>query len=89
MKELKKYYNLTAELYIKAFEEKHELQFEFWVADDIGTIANFNDYYIDYEVIRHDIDNNIKKGKFLEWYDLVVGKEFTINYTSFLKGARY
>jgi len=77
--------NKSIEVYVKLFEKKHDIYFEFWVADLTGTIACFsNEYYIDFNDIRFDLENEIDKKQFLEWYDVSLdlaleGKQ-TINY---------
>lgn len=77
--------------YIDLFEKKHELSFEFWVADLSGTTACFSmGYYVNFEDIRLDLEKNVPKDLFLEWYELTIdlGLEDKpiINYSSFLKG---
>jgi len=69
---MKEEYNKAVIAYLKAFEKKQELIFEGWVNNEIGTIAEFNhgSYYIDFQDIKFDIDNNIKVGKFFDYYDL-------------------
>lgn len=78
--------------YVKLFEKKHGLSFDFWAADMVGTVACFSDYYIDFEDIRLDLEKDAPKGLFLEWYDITLdahlSKERIINYYSYLKGFR-
>lgn len=76
--------------YIELFEKKHELSFDFWVADLSGTIACFSmDYYVNFEDIRLDLEKDVPNDLFFEWYDLAMdlGLEDKpiINYYSFLK----
>lgn len=75
--------------YIKAFCEKHDLQFEGWVADEICSIGLFNDYYINFTDIIHDIDTNQPENKVIEWYDYTLEqsykKETIINYKNYCK----
>ena len=81
--------NAIAE-YIKIFENKHDIEFEDWVAGDIGTIACFvNGTFINFDDIRFDLENSIDKNKFFKWYsltlDLALEKKPIINYKTFLK----
>lgn len=42
-----------------------------WVADDVGTIACINDYYIDFNsVIKYAVDNQLSdRNDLISWYD--------------------
>lgn len=75
--------------YVAAFELKHNLKLDYWIADQIGTIASFGDYFIDFNDIRLDIDNKTDKNHFFNWYDLSLdlgacGKK-GVNYYTYLK----
>lgn len=90
MKNLKKELELAISKYVKLFEKKHDIDFEFWVADLTGTIGCFsNEWYIDFETIRLDLEQNVDKGLFFDWYDLSfeshIKDEPVINYYTFLK----
>lgn len=79
--------------YIELFEKKHELSFDFWVADLSGTIACFSmDYYVSFEDVRLDLEKDVPKDLFFEWYNLAIDLglegEPIINYYSFLKGRK-
>ena len=79
--------------YIELFEKKHELSFDFWVADLTGTIACFSmDYYVNFEDVRLDLEKDVPKDLFFDWYDLAMdlGLEDKpiINYYTFLKTRR-
>lgn len=66
---LKKDYEKTCMNYIKFFEKKHDFDFYGWI-DGIGNNVDFyGDYVFHFSDIKHDIDNNIEKGKILEWHD--------------------
>ena len=76
--------------YIELFEKKHELSFDFWIADLSGTVACFSmDYYVNFEDIRLDLEKDVPKDLFFDWYDLAMdlGLEDKpiINYYTFLK----
>lgn len=93
MKTLKNRYNSIIEEYVALFCEKQGMNFEFWVADQVGTIGLFGDYYFNFEDIKLDIDENISKGVIFSWYNVEVddynknGKHH-VNYWSYIKGYR-
>lgn len=97
MKTLKEQFEDICFQYLKAFNEKHELELEdyelktCWIGDEVGGIADLNEMFINFDVIRYDIDNDVETDKFLEWYwNNVERGEFGIkymNYPAFCKGA--
>lgn len=81
---------------IKTFEEKHDYQFNYWVGDEIGGIAVFNEqYYFNLNDIIYDIENDVEKGSIFEWHDYIVENlmnnkyNYSINFKNYLKGCRY
>ena len=59
--------------YTKLFCEKHDLYFDYWVADLVGGICCFsNDYFAGFDDIRLDLENEVPKDVFFEWYDLTL-----------------
>ena len=95
MKDLKKQWCDICNEYVRLFIEKHELESkyyeDYWIANDPGTIICISDMYISMDDIRYDIDNDIPKEKFEEWYwESLRRHEYNIqymNYPSFCKGA--
>lgn len=90
-----KYYNIVRD-YIIAFQKKQELEFDYWIGDNIGEMAAFGDYYFSFDDIRYDIDNDIDKELILEWHnnttDYALKHNTTnalINYRSYCNGLRY
>ena len=81
--------------YIHAFEKKHKIYFDGWVGNDVGGIAEFGDYFFNYDDIRYDIDNNIRKSMILKWYNADLEHNMDreerqhINYSSYCKGLRH
>lgn len=76
--------------YVSKFGTKHDMFFEFWVADEVGSIACFaGGYFVDFLTIKHDLESNVEKGLFLKWYDLTLDlameQKPLINYQTFLK----
>lgn len=82
--------------YVKIFCEKHNFCYDdgnyIWVGGSIGEIANIGDFYIDFSVIRYDIDNDIEQSMFEKWYwkslDVyqITGENY-LSYEAFCKGA--
>ena len=58
-KELKNRLEGLISEYINIFEKKHNMVLDFWVDDEVGTIACFGDYYIDFSTIRYDIEQKV------------------------------
>lgn len=96
---LKEQYYKLALLYIEAFEAKQGYEFTDWITDeDLGIAVFIDQYYINFDDLRHDIDNDVPKGLIfqyfddgLEWYekhgvDACIKK---INYRSYVMGARF
>lgn len=83
--------------YLKLFCDKHGYDFEtnVWVGTDlsnIGDIVVVDDMHIDMADVRYDIDNNVPKEKFEQWYWKRLelsecGVKNYLNYPSFCKGA--
>ena len=95
MKDLKKQWCDICNEYVRLFIEKHELESkyyeDYWIANDPGTIICISDMYISMDDIRYDIDNDIPKEKFEEWYWTSVDRAENglqyLNYPAFCKGA--
>ena len=85
---MKEDYNKSVNLYIKAFEEKHDIEFDYWVADIIGSIAMFGDYFFDFLDIKYDIDNFIEEKEIFNWYNFILDSEKKVNYSSWCKGYK-
>ena len=89
-KKLEKKYNRIVRKYIKLFEKKQGIEFGWWVIDLVGGIANFGSYYFfDFLDIKFDIDNNIPKGVFLEWFETQMYGNMKINYVNYIKKYDY
>lgn len=80
-KDIKNQYENSVNAYVLAFEKKYEIDFEFWVGDEVGTVALFADYYISFETIKFCVDNNVEWFKFVLWYSYIMD----INLKSFIK----
>lgn len=90
---LKMLYNGVVEDYCVAFCKKHDFEYEndAWVGGAVGTIISIADYFIDFQDIKYDIDNDIDKSVFFQWHDYAYDMAFLgakqINYPSWVKGA--
>lgn len=91
MTNLKETYEVTCNTYAHDFAVKHEYSFDGWVADRIGEVAVMGDYYVDFEDIRYDIDNNIDSKEYDKYYNYcvdILGLTVTTpNYDSWCKGC--
>lgn len=93
IEELKKKYNEICNEYLYKFCLKNGFEYDpfMWIADNVGTIIMIADMFVNMEDIRYDVDNNIPKGKFNDWYwKSVELHEFGVswmNYESYCKGA--
>ena len=92
---LKLRYEFIVADYVEAFTKKHNWDFNGWIGNDIGGVAEFADYFFNFDVIRYDIDNNIRKSTILKWYDADLehnqdrSEPQHINYSSYCKGLRH
>jgi hypothetical protein len=59
----------------------------FWVADEIGGICNFGDYYINFSDMVFCLSNDVPIDKFFEWYDWCLESNKSVNLKSFLMGV--
>jgi len=88
---LKSKFDKIANKYLKKFMEKHGFENPdmWWVAGMVGTTLFVNDYFLNFEDIRYDLDNEIEKEMLFEWYYYNLEKqEYNINYKSYLSGGR-
>lgn len=93
-RELKLNWKEICNNYLFEFCNKHEYAYEpdCWIAGDPGTIVNIGDMFVSMENIRYDIDNDVLKHCFENWYwkSLEVyeltGQNY-INYKSYCEGC--
>ena len=90
--ERKERYKKLCMEYILKFCEKHEVNFEGWVGDRVGEVAEIGDMYLDFSDIRYDIDTEQDIDEIEKWwaytFDLAMLEcPKTINYRSWCKGA--
>ena len=92
---LKERYRNICNEYLQRFCIKQGYLYEqddAWVAGNAGGCATIGDYVFGFDEIRYDIDNDIPKGKIIEWYDYTLETSMLdlplrINYPSYCKGA--
>lgn len=89
---LKHRYDSIIKEYAKVFLRKHDFQEDEGLCeyeiDGKGWLW-VGDYTFNMDDVRLDIDKDAPKGLFFEWYDAIMMNNRTINYTSWLMGARY
>lgn len=89
-KKLLKNYEKAVNDIIDYFCEKQGLYFEYWVGDCVGEIACFEDIFLNFDDIIHDLKNNAPKGLIIDWYfEQLKNKNQRINYRSYIMGARF
>ena len=100
MKIAKKYtdnLNNAIQKYIEFFCKKQEIEFEYWISNEIGSTAAFGDYFFNFGDIKNDIETEQPEGKILEWHDAnsdfnlmtEPAERLHINYTAWCNGLRF
>ena len=88
----KKVLDTVIQEYVNVFCKKHDIQFDYWVADLSGTICQMGDFFINFEDIRLDLETDQPKNQIFEWYevtlDLALKNKPTCNYYSWINGFR-
>lgn len=78
--------------YVDVFCTKHDIEFDFWVADLSGGIGQFGDFFFNFEDVRLDLETDQPKDEIFKWYDVALElnteNKFSMNYYSWIKGAR-
>jgi hypothetical protein len=83
---------------VEKFSKKQDLEFEFWVADEVGEVACFilENYFSLNEMI-FDLETNQPKGLIVQWqnenteYNMLKpdNERMSISYQSYAKGFRF
>ena len=72
--------------YIKEFENKQDLTFEFAVDDNLMEVISFGSvYFFNMSDIIYDVDNAIKENIIIEWLEYTLQEKDYINYRTYLK----
>lgn len=87
VKGLKNKYKEVCSEYVSKFCRKQDLDFEGWVADEVGQVVFCGDFCFNFSDIVLDINTNQKAGLIIEWYYSLTD-EFKCNYASYIKGYR-
>ena len=81
---------------IALFSKKQDLEFSFWIVDEVGGVACFSEhYYFNLSDIILDLKTNQKKGLILDWHDedveanLFKENPTMINYKAYTMGLRF
>ena len=83
---MKKQLEKVLKQYIKDFENKQDLTFEFAVGDNLMEVISFGCvYFFNMSDIIYDIDNNIKDNIIVEWCEYTLQEKDYINYRTYLK----
>lgn len=89
IKKLKQIYEKACNDYVAIFIEKQEMDFDFWVGQEVGGIASCGDFFFNFSDIAYDINTNQPKGLIIDWYyDNLGNQDKMINYCSYTKGLR-
>lgn len=83
---MKKQLEKVLKQYIKEFENKQDLTFEFAVDDNLMQVISFGSvYFFNMSDIIYDIDNAIKENIIIEWLEYTLQEKDYINYKTYLK----
>ena len=80
--------------YIRLFEEKHEIFFDYAVGDDLMGLLCFGDYLFTTRDVIYDIDNDLPKNLIFRWQDdsfdsLKNPKHREMNFQTYAMGLRF
>ena len=83
---MKKQLEKVLKQYIKEFENKQDLTFEFAVDDNLMEVISFGSvYFFNMSDIIYDVDNAIKENTIIEWLEYTLQEKDYINYRTYLK----
>ena len=91
--QIRKDYEAVCGRYVEEFCRKHDfVDYEsYWVGGQVGTVLVLNDYFIDFNDLRYDIDEQIPTFKYWDWYDASLKRAELglndLNYKSYCEGA--
>ncbi len=70
---LKADYEKAVAAYVNAFCKQMEMRFGHWIGDEVGGLADFNDYFtINFTDVKRCVDEDVSRDTFIEWYDYCV-----------------
>ena len=76
---------------VEKFAKKHELDFDYWISDQVGTVACFSHhYFFQMSEIVYDLNSKQPKGLIVQWQqESIENQHKTINFFSYSIGLRY
>ena len=93
--DLKNDYENAVQAYVRAFCKQMDMRFGFWIGDEVGGMADFDDYYtLRFDDVKLCVDEAVDYATLAEWYAYCVdvgelGINATIpNLKSWLMGFR-
>lgn len=80
--------------YIRLFEEKHEVFFDYAIRDDLMGVLCFGEYLFAVGDVIYDIDNDLSKNLIFQWQDdsfdsLKNPQHAKMNFQSYARGLRF
>ena len=80
--------------YIRLFEEKHEVFFDYAVGDDLMGLLCFGEYLFTTRDVIYDIDNDLPQNLIFQWQDdsfdsIINPQHAKINLQSYVMGLRF
>ena len=80
--------------YIRLFEEKHEVFFDYAVGDDLMGLLCFGEYLFTARDVIYDIDNDLSKNLIFQWQDdsfdsLKNPQNREMNFQTYSRGLRF
>lgn len=86
---LKREYEDACNAYALEFSDKQDMDFNGWIGNEIGGLAEFADMFFSMPDIVWDINSKQPKGLIIDWYnDNIDNPIKSINYFSYTKGLR-
>lgn len=91
-------YEKNCNAIVEIFAKKQDLEFDYWIGDEVGSIAVFNDhcYFFNLSDIIIDLETDQPKSLIMKWNDdglefnelIDYSKRKYINYKSYIMGLR-
>ena len=80
--------------YIRLFEEKHQVFFDYAIRDDLMGVLCFGEYLFAVGDVIYDIDNDLPKNLIFQWQDdsfdsIINPQHAKINLQSYAMGLRF
>lgn len=90
-------YQLICNSIVDEFSQKHDLEFDGWVGDEVGGVASFiSQYFFKLSDMVLDLKTNQEKWFIMQWQDDTIAWRNDIfangdyiNYNSYIMGLRY